>query len=79
MAIVFENPKNGYREERSSPWLWCLLFGFIYFAYVGVWRHAVVAFLLCGPTFGFSWLIYPLFADDIVRNHYLRQGWTEVK
>ena len=60
------------------PELWCLLFGCIYFAAKGIWTHAVAAFLLAIFTLGLSWLIYPLFARQIVRTHYLRRGWQQV-
>lgn len=76
--MKFKNPTNGYVEEVSSPGLWVLLFGFIYFAVKGVWTHAVAGLVLACFTFGISWLIYPFFASDIMRKHYLKQGWAEV-
>jgi hypothetical protein len=78
-AMRFRNPANGYEEEASLAWLWVLLFGAIYFAVKGVWTHAIVGILLAIPTYGLSWLIYPFFASEIMRRHYLRQGWREVK
>jgi uncharacterized membrane protein len=74
----FRNPANGYEEECGTPWLWCLLFGCIYFAVRGIWTHAVAALLLAIFTWGLSWLIYPLFARQIVETHYLRRGWLPV-
>ncbi|MDC3385625.1 hypothetical protein OAW67_00505 [Planktomarina sp.] len=77
--MTFENPQNGYRETVSRfAWVWALLFGFLYFAFKGVWRHALIGLLLGLVTAGFSWLIYPFFARSIVANHYRRQGWVEV-
>ena len=32
----FRNPANGYEEEVGTPWIWCLLFGCIYFAVRGI-------------------------------------------
>jgi hypothetical protein len=78
VSLQFKNPSNGYIEESTSPWLWCLLFGAFYFAVKGVWRHFFIAGVLAICTFGLSWLIYPFFADDIIRTAYLRRGWTEV-
>jgi hypothetical protein len=74
----FRNLANGYEEEIGTPWLWCLLFGCIYFAVRGMWTHAVGAALLAIFTAGFSWLIYPFFARQIVETHYLRRGWLAV-
>jgi len=74
----FKNPQNGYVEEvNTPPFLCCLLFGTLYFASKGIWTHAVVSFLLAIFTFGISWLIYPFFAKGIVRQSYLRKGWSE--
>jgi hypothetical protein len=75
---AFRNPANNYVEPIGTPWLWCLLFGCIYFAVRGVWTHAVGAALLAIFTAGISWLIYPLFARQIVETHYLRRGWQAV-
>jgi hypothetical protein len=74
----FRNPLNGYEEEIGTPWIWCLLFGCIYFAARGVWTHAVAAALLAVFTVGLSWLIYPAFARGIIETHYLRKGWQPV-
>lgn len=73
----FTNAANGYtvRATTSFTWLWCLLFGFLFFAYKGVWRHAVIGLVAAMFTFGISWLIYPFFASAIIRNHYREQGW----
>ncbi len=76
--MKFQNPSNGYVEEANLCWLWCLLFGFIYFAVKGIWTHAVVSFVLAGITHGFSWLIYPFFAKAIVEKSYLRKGWVKL-
>lgn len=78
-ALVVENPANGYRERHEHIGLWTLLFGTLYFALKGVWRHAVLSFILAGFTFGLSWLIYPFFARDILKNHFQRQGWKIVR
>jgi threonine/homoserine efflux transporter RhtA len=79
MSTFFENPANGYKEGVSSiAWLWCLLFGFFYFAVKGAWRHALLGIIFAVLTAGISWLIYPFFAKKIVINHYRRMGWREV-
>ncbi len=81
----FKNPANNYEEAVTVPFLWTILFGFIYFAAKGVWTHAAVSLILVlaasSFTFGIGglivWLIYPFFARSIVRAHYLRRGWVE--
>lgn len=80
MRVKYRNPANGHTESVSGlTWLWVLLFGCIYFAVRGVWRHVVAGFLLAVCTAGLSWLIYPLFANRIMRRHYRRMGWVRVK
>jgi len=80
MGMIFENTQNGYRETASGfAWLWCLLFGFLYFAVKGIWTHAVASFVLALLTWGVSWLIYPFFANGIVRTSYLKRGWRPVQ
>jgi hypothetical protein len=74
----FKNPDNGYEESANHPWLWTLIFGFIYFAVKGIWTHAVISFVLAVATAGLSWIAYPFFANGIVRRHYLRRGWREI-
>jgi hypothetical protein len=74
-VIRFRNSANGYEEAVGTPWIWCLLFGCVYFAAKGIWTHAVAALLLALLTAGLSWLVYPFFARQIVETHYLRRGW----
>jgi hypothetical protein len=76
--MTFRNPANGYEEQYDQAWLWCLLFGGFYFAAKGIWTHAVVGLGLAVMTVGLSWFVYPFFAEQIVRRHYLRRGWTLV-
>jgi hypothetical protein len=52
--MFFRNPANGYIEQISKlSWLWVFLFGFIYFAFKGVWRHTVVMVLIDFIPFAF--------------------------
>jgi len=78
MAMQFKNPANGYIEDVSNAPLWSLLFGFFYFAARGVWTHAAAGAALAFITCGLSWIIYPFFAKQIMRTHYLRRGWIDV-
>jgi hypothetical protein len=76
--MTFKNLQNNYEESSYLCWLWCLLFGGLYFAVKGVWTHFFIAFLLAILTGGISWIIYPFFAGSIIRKHYMRKGWVEV-
>jgi len=76
--MKFKNTQNGYIEETSLTFLWVLLFGVFYFLYKKIWNHFFISLGLAIITAGISWLIYPLYGNLIVRQHYLRNGWIEV-
>ena len=78
--MKFKNPMNDYEETVSSSlsWLWCFLFGPIYWAVKGIWRHAVVHLVLAMITAGISHFVYPFFTYKIIRKHYNKIGWTEI-
>ncbi len=75
--MKFQNPSNDYIEESAGAlsWLWCLLFGPIYFLVKGNFFHALVSFILAICTFGISHLIYPFFVYGVNRTYYLKRGW----
>ena len=79
--MKFKNLQNNYTENVSSPlsWLWVLLLRPIYWAVQGVWRHAVVHLILAIITFDIAHVIYPFLTYSILRKHYLKLGWKEVK
>jgi hypothetical protein len=74
----FKNPANGYVESSSVPFLWCLLFGALYFAVKGVWAHFFIYIVAALCTCFLSMLVYPFFAASIVRTSYARRGWQPV-
>ena len=78
MEIIYAtNPANGYKQPISNlSWLWCLLFGGLYFAFKSVWKHFVISLVLSIVTFGLAWLIYPFFAKKMIINSYLERGWS---
>jgi len=77
--LIFKNPANGYTEEVSDDvWVPVLLLGCFYFASKGIWTHAVAGALAAICTCGLSWIIYPLFAKEIICKNYLRMGWIQV-
>lgn len=76
--MIFKNTANNYTEKSSCPWLWCLLFSWIYLAIKGAWAWAWISLMLTIFTLGVSNLIMPFFARKIVRKAYLNKGWVEV-
>ena len=76
MSDTFVNPANGHAERVGLARLWVLLFGVFYFAAKGMWRHAILLFLLAVPTLGVAWVYYVLTAPKHVRHHYLERGWV---
>jgi len=78
--MKFKNPVNDYIEEISViVWFWMLLFGPFYFAFKGIWGHAVGSAVLVVLTAGIAWFIYPFFSKSIIKKHYLRHGWIEIE
>ena len=77
--MKFNNPANDYIEEVSViAWFWIILFDPFYFAFKGMWGHAIGSVILAALTAGISWLIYHFFAKSIMRKYYLRYGWIEI-
>lgn len=78
--MTFKHPANGHTETIPSlAWLWMLLLGFIYLAIRGIWPHVLISLILAVCTAGISWFIYPFFIRKVIRNHYLKNGWIEVR
>ena len=77
----FQNPANGHIEEfGEATWLWVLVGGPIYFAYKQMWLQVVLSAVLAPITGFLSWvLFYPLGIKWILRTHYAKLGWTEIK
>ena len=77
---AFKNPDNGHVEKAGGAlsWLWCFLFGPIYWAVKGVWRHAVANLAFAFLTVGLCQFVYVFFTYLILRNHYRKIGWQEV-
>ena len=75
---TFKNPTNGHTESVGPAWLWALLFGAFYFAYKGMWTHAIIGLILAIPTFGVSWVLYAVAAPSLLRKRYLHNGWLPI-
>ena len=75
-ATVFREPATGKTVNIANAGLWTLLFGCFYFLLRGVYTHALISAGAAIITAGISWLIYPFFAQNIVRNHMVRERWV---
>lgn len=71
--MIVEHPISGTRKVvlGSLHRLWSLLFGFIYYAFKGMWGWAVLSFF----TVNGLWVGFPLWNRTIVRGHYEKAGW----
>jgi hypothetical protein len=80
----FENrlyhPINGSIEEiREGFSWWCLIFGFLWYLYKGVWGWGIIALILALPTAGISWLVFPFFANEHHAKDLLKRGYLTEK
>jgi len=78
MKMRFEQPTNGHVEEVDGAWFYTLIFGCFYLAYKGAWAAAVISFFAAMLTVGLSWLVMPVFADELIRKSFLSRGWKEL-
>ena len=78
--MKYVNTLNNYETTDGGKfsWLWCLLFGPIYFAVRGNWGWFFLAFFFNLITFGIAALITPFFVYKINRTHLLRSGFKVV-
>lgn len=79
-AARFKHPLNGHVESAYSglSWLWVLLLGPVYWAIRGVWRHAILHFVLAIVTLWLVSVVYAFLTRGILITHYRRSGWKEV-
>lgn len=75
----FVHPLNDHRVRVGTlgPFLWCVLFGSLYFLFVGNVKHFFLSAFFAVITFGVSWAIYPFFAPSIRRRMYLEKGYRQ--
>ena len=71
--MIAEHSTSGVRTTILGPahWLWCLLFGAVYYAAKGMWGAAILSFL----TFNGLFFIFPVINKGMVRKHYESLGW----
>jgi hypothetical protein len=84
------NPATGHAEKVTTAvsWLWALLWAPLYYAFKGIWIHAILSFVVYWVIAGglalftlgaaplLIGLLYAFFNKTIVRNHFLAKGWT---
>ena len=75
MKIRLVSPTAHKEIDLSNVFLWSLIFGPFYFAYLGIWDSAILAFILAVFSGGISVLIYPFFVEKIIVQTYLKKGW----
>ncbi len=75
MAVILVSPAGQREIVLSRVFLWALIFGPFYFAYLGIWDSAIVSGILAFISGGISVLIYPFFAEYIIIEAYKKKGW----
>lgn len=88
--MKFRNKTNGYEETVSTPWLWTILFGGLYFIAKGLIAPLVI-WLILAITFYASMgapatilliimnIIMATLSGSIIRAAYLRKGWEIIE
>lgn len=71
--MIFDTQANRISLITANiVYLFLLLSGSVYFAFMGFWAHAFVCAILAVITFAATWLIFLLFAPDI-RKQFVRR------
>lgn len=74
---VMENSSSGVQRTVLGGLhrLWSLLFGFIYYAFKGMWGWAIISFFTANGLF----ILMPLWNRTIVTQSYENSGWRIVE
>ena len=77
--VVYHNRTTGHihRVNKAGVCWGCLLAGAFFWPIVGEWGHFVAAFALSFLTFVISMLIYPFFANKIIKHKWESRGYTQ--
>jgi hypothetical protein len=67
----YETTDGGY-----FSWLWCLLFGPLYFASRDNWAWVFISFFAFFITFGLSAIAIALFVYEINKTHLIKNGFV---
>lgn len=74
---VLVDPRTGSQEQAWVGFSWpCLVFGVFWFLYKQLYGWAVISLLVAVITGGFSWLVFPFFANRLHWDTLTRQGWV---
>jgi hypothetical protein len=79
MKTILVSPDGQKEIVLDKVFLWTLLMGPFYFAYLNVWDSAIVSGILALISGGLSVFIYPFFAERIIIETYKKKGWTVKK
>ena len=77
-SYLFKHPETGRTVDVGAAPVHAALFGFLYFAKHRIWKHFWGELLLGPVTGGISWLVYPIYAERIMRQTLISRGWTTV-
>ena len=71
--MIAEHPISGTVRTILGPfhWLWCFLFGFLYYLGIGMWGMALVSLF----TINGLLIIMPIMNRSFVRSYYEDRGW----
>lgn len=74
------HPVNGSTEEIREGFSWaCLLFGFLWYIYKGMWGWAIISIFASAFTWGVAWFVFPFFANAQYANSLLKRGYLNEK
>ena len=76
----FYHPTNNHPVAVFEGFSWpCLLFGFFWYAYKGMWKWFILSLLIISFTGGIAWLVLPFFANGQHQNSLKTQGYLDKK
>ena len=76
---IYHNRTTGstIRVSRGGVFWGCLLAGPFFFAIVGEWGHAIFSLGLALVSGGVTHLIYPFFANSIIKHKWISRGYIQ--
>lgn len=77
--LINLNNESRVVVDTLGPFLWCLVFGPLYFLAKGNVKHAILSLSAALLTMEISWFIYPFFAPGIIRSMYFDKGYLETQ
>lgn len=75
IAIMY-HPEDATIEKVWEGFSWpCFALGVFWYLYKGMWSWALIALLSLVVTLGFSWLLFPFFANEHHATHLREKGY----